>query len=49
MDLLCEVCDQSIIENKSENNNYLAALGKKNQKSLYNKHTIKNGYLYEVI
>ena len=37
MDLLCEVCDRSIIENQSEHNNYLATLRIKNERSFYNK------------
>ena len=35
MDLLCEVCDRSIIEKQSEYNDYLATLRKKDDKSLY--------------
>ena len=33
MDLLCEVCDRSIIDNESEYYNYLATLSKKDDKS----------------
>ena len=35
MDILCRVCDQSIIENESEYYHYLATTQKKNDKSLY--------------
>ena len=42
MDLLCEVCDRSIIENESEFMNYLATLRKKGDKCLYKKYTINN-------
>ena len=49
MDLLCEVCDRSIIENKSDNDNYLTTLRKKIDKSLYNNFTINNYDLDEVI
>ena len=42
MDLLCEVCDRSIIENQCENNNYLGTLQNKSDKSLYNKYIIFN-------
>ena len=48
MDLLCEVCDRSIIENQSENNNYLATLRKKNDKILYKTYTINNVNLDKV-
>ena len=48
MDLLCEVCDRSIIKNQSECNNYLATLRNKNDKSLYNKYTINNNNVDEV-
>ena len=34
MDLLCQVCDRSIIENQSEYNIYLATLPKKDDKGL---------------
>ena len=51
MDFLCELCDQSIIENHSEYNNYLATLRKKNDK-FYKKNikkcTINNVNLDEV-
>ena len=47
MDLLCEVCDRSIIEKESEYYNYLASL-RKNDKSLYKKYTIKNVSLVKV-
>ena len=49
MDLLFKVCDRSIIENESEYHNYLATLGKKNQRSLYKKYAINNVNLDEVI
>ena len=48
MDFLCKVCDRSIIENESKYFEYLAALGKKNHKILYNKYTINNVNLDEV-
>ena len=48
MNLLCEVCDRSIIENQSEYNNYLATLRKEDDKSLYKKYTINNINLDEV-
>ena len=35
MDLLCDVCDRSFIENESEYMNYLTTLRKKDDKSLY--------------
>ena len=47
MDLLCKICDRSIIENQSECMNYLATLRKENDKSLYKKYTIKNVNLDE--
>ena len=49
MDLLCPVWDRSIIENESEYHEYLATLGKKNHKSLYNNYTINNVNLDEVM
>ena len=49
MDLLCEVCDRSTIQNQCECNNYLATLRNKNDESLYNKYIIKNINLEEVI
>ena len=48
MSSLCEVCDQSIIENESEYYNYLATLRKRNDKSLYNKYNFNNFDLDEV-
>ena len=48
MDLLCEKCDRSNIENESEYYNYLATLRKKDDKSLYKKYTINNVNLDEV-
>ena len=47
MDLLCEVCDRSMIENESKYDNYLATLRKK-AKSFYKKYTINNINLDEV-
>ena len=47
MELLCAVCDGSIIENESEYHEYLATLGKKNHKSLYNKYATNNVNLDE--
>ena len=49
MDLLCPVCDRPIFENESEYHEYLATLGKKSHKSLYNKYTINNVNLDEVM
>ena len=48
MDLLCERCDRSIIENESEYTNYLTSVRKKDDKSLYKKYTINNVNLDEV-
>ena len=48
MDLLCEVCDQSVIKNHSECNNYLVTLRKKNDENLFKTHTINNVNLDEV-
>ena len=48
MDLLCDVCDRSIIENDSEYYNYLATLHKKDDKSFNKKYTINNVNLDEV-
>ena len=48
MDLLCKVCDRSIIENESEFKNYRANLRKKDDKSIYKKHVINNNNLDEV-
>ena len=47
MEHFCPVCDRSIIKNESEYHEYLATLGKKNHKSLYNKDTINNFNLDE--
>ena len=49
MDLLCEVCDRSIIENEPKYYNYLITLGRKNHKSFYNNYTISSVNLDEVI
>ena len=35
MDLLCPVCDRSIIKNESEYNHYLATMRKRDDKSFY--------------
>ena len=48
MDLLCEVCDQSIIEIESEYYIYLISLRKKDDKSLFKKYTINNIDLDEI-
>ena len=48
MDLLCEVCDRSIIDNESEYNKYLATLRKENHKFFYKKCTLNNFNLDEV-
>ena len=48
MDLLCDVCDQSIIENPSEYNEYTATMRKKYDKSLYEKYIINIINLDEV-
>ena len=48
MDLLCKVCDQSIVENQSEYYTYLATLRKKDDKSSFKKHTVNNINLDEV-
>ena len=37
MDLLCEVCDRELIENKFEHHDYLVTLRTKINKSLYEK------------
>ena len=47
MDILCDVCDRSIIQNPSEYQEYLATLRKKIDKSLYKKYTINNFNLDE--
>ena len=47
MDILCKVCDRSIIENEPEYKEYLAILRKKNKKSLYKKYTINHVNLDE--
>ena len=48
MDLLCRVCDRSIIENESEYKNYVATLRKNGDKSIYKKYVINNINLDEV-
>ena len=48
MDYICQVCDRSLIENPSEYQHYLATSHKKNDKSLYIKHTINIINLDEV-
>ena len=48
MDLLCKLCDRSIIENESEYMNYLAILRKRDDKSLFKKYTINIINLDEV-
>ena len=42
MDLLCPVCARSIIENKSEYNQYLATLRKRYDKSFYERYINNN-------
>ena len=49
MNILCKVCDRSIIENESENEEYLANLRKKKNKSLYKKFTVFNVDLDKII
>ena len=49
MELLCPVCDRLTIQNESEYHEYLATLDMRNRKSLYNKYTINNGNLDEVM
>ena len=48
MELLCPVCDRSIIENQSEYENYLSTMRKKDDKSLYENYTINKINLDEV-
>ena len=48
MNLLCKVCDRSIIENEDEYRNYIASLRKKDEKSIYKKYVINNINLDEV-
>ena len=48
MELLCEVCDRSIIANESEYQECLTTMRKKNDKSIYNKNTIININLDDV-
>ena len=48
MDLLCPVCDRSIIENESEYNKKLASLRKENDISIYKNYVINNGNLDDV-
>ena len=49
MELLCEVCDRSIIEKKCQFDEYLTTMGKKkNDKSFYENYIINNVNLDEV-
>ena len=48
MDLLCPVCDRSIMENEAEYNEYKTTMRKKDDKSLYENYTIDNINLDEV-
>ena len=48
MSFLCKVCDQSIIENESEFNKFLATRWKKYDKTLYENYNINNVTLDEV-
>ena len=48
MDLLCKVCDRSIIENESEYKIYIGTLHKKDDRSIYKKYVINNTKLDEV-
>ena len=48
MDLFCEVCDRSIIENESECIKNIAALKKQHDKSIYEIYTIINPNLVEL-
>ena len=48
MNLLCRVCDRSIIENESDYKNYIATLLKKDDESIYKKYVINNINLDEV-
>ena len=48
MDLLCRVCDRSIIKNESEYKNYIASLRKKDDKSIYKEYVINKINLDEV-
>ena len=48
MDLLCKVCDRSIIENEDEYNKYLATSRKEIGKSLCDEYSIINNNLDEV-
>ena len=48
MNILCKVCDPSIIENESEYKDYLANMRKKHDKSLYKNYTVNNINLDEV-
>ena len=48
MDLLCEICDRSIIENPSEYNEYKTTVRKKYDKSLFEKYANINMILDEV-
>ena len=48
MDLLCNVCDRSIIETESEFNKNLATLQKQNDKIIYKKYTTNDNNLDDV-
>ena len=48
MDLLCKVCDRSIVENESEYKIFLTALHKKDDKCVYKKYVKNNINLDEV-
>ena len=42
MNFLCKQCNRANIENEPQNKKYLVTLRKKQDKSLYKKHTINN-------
>ena len=48
MDLLCRLCDRSIIDNEFEYKKYLTSLRKENDKSFFKKYTINNINLDDV-
>ena len=48
MDLLCKVCDRSIIENEPEYKNYIARLHNKDDKGVYKKYVVNKINLDEV-
>ena len=48
MDLLCRLCDRSIIDNEFEYKKYLTSLRKENDKSFYKKYTFNNISLDDV-